>query len=247
MHRPNWITQHTKLTALTIGAALILGACSDDKVKTPSDAGTQDVGTQDVGTQDAETNNDAGAGDSGTPDAAVSNPYNSVAAIHAFFDGKTMTMEGDALPSASLGVSENINLGAATQCYHKVTIELKSGPTMAVASELGTLLDAPDLYSVGTCDRTTASQTVSFETTAMLFENVASDGGCFDLTATYPGFTQEGRGMIAADGTKLYLEMYTATQATGNRCADGVPGSDGVMVGGVAFDGANALQVYTLD
>ena len=71
------------------------------------------------------------------------------------------------------------------------------------------------------------------------------DGECFDLTVTFNGFSQEGRGTINADGSLVTLELFFGGQAAKHRCADGDPGASGVTIKSTAFTG-NALQKYTV-
>lgn len=239
----------------SLAGAIGLSGCSDDDgpaVDARVDSSVLDASAGDRGSSDLQRDEDgngnrdaAGNADQGV-DAPLANPYNSVSAVSNFFDGKTVVMEGDAIPDSPQGYDENKNLGLLTQCYHKVTGELKPGPIMAVTSELGTLVGAPNAGDVGNCDRTATENTVNFETTAILIENVAADGSCFDITLTYVGFAQEGRGMITADGKTMKLEVYFKEQATNHRCVDGPPGSSGVTVNGAAFTG-DAVQVYTVE
>ncbi|MBK8480786.1 MAG: hypothetical protein IPL40_06385 [Proteobacteria bacterium] len=198
----------------TLALALLLSGCSD------SDPPAGDAG---VVARDART----------AADAAVGNPYNTVTAVTAFHDGKTLVMAGSNIPTHPQGADENMNLGTATQCLHKVTMKLNAGPQLVVTTELGTLNGAPTADSVGTCDRTTVfGAPLTFTTSALLIENVAADGSCFDLRATYTGFAQEGRGAIAADGRSARYELYIAGVATGHRCADGPLGSKTVKLAG---------------
>lgn len=171
--------------------------------------------------------------------------------VLGFLEGKTMVMEGDDIPAYPNGYSEKMNLGSATQCYHKTTIQTLDH-NFTVTSQLGTLQNAPTLYAVGTCDRTTVSTTLSpFTSTAVLIDNVQNNADCFDITATYTGFSQEGRGKISADGKTVTMELYFTGKAANHRCASGAVGSGSLAVtaqadGGVAttpFTG-NAQQVY---
>ncbi|MFO0593274.1 MAG: hypothetical protein U0441_37375 [Polyangiaceae bacterium] len=160
--------------------------------------------------------------------------------ILAYLNGKTLVMEGADIPTDPNGFNENVNFGSATQCYSKVTMT----PTDAawhVASDLGTLNNAPNKGDVGMCDHATVSTMVAFDSTAILIENVTAD--CFDFTATYVGFSQEGRGKIAADGSSLDLELFFGGQATGHRCADGAVGAMTVKLNGADFKG-DAVQTY---
>jgi opacity protein-like surface antigen len=169
----------------------------------------------------------------------------SVASIGTYLDAKTLVMTGADIPSHPNGYNQNMNLGAATQCYNSTTIAIASG-VWHVTSKLGTLNGAPTVGSVGTCDRATvAGSDVKFDSTTVLIENVAGNGTCFDISVTYTGFGQEGRGAFSADGKTLQLELYFNGKATHHRCADGAVGSTGVTVNGAAFTG-NAVQTYRI-
>lgn len=186
-----------------------------------------------------------GPADGGTGDAGTSAPdYSTSNRIFAHLEGKTMVMTGTDIPTSPNGFNENIDFGASTQCYQKVSIATLSSQ-FTVTSDLGTLNKMADAGIVGMCDRTTRANTVSFTSTAVLIDNVSNNGECFDITATFNGFKQEGRGSISADGKTVTLEFFFA--ATGHRCADGAVGATGVMLatqaGPVAFTG-NAKQVY---
>ncbi len=170
--------------------------------------------------------------------------FGSPSAIAAFLDDKTLIMESSGIPSHPNGFDENINFGQATQCYHKVTISPLAG-RWTVASDLGALTGASDVGQVGSCDRTQVSTRLEFVSTAVLIENVRDDGACFDITATYPGFGQEGRASISPDGTTLRMEFFFKDQATGHRCADGDLGSPTITLDNAAFTG-DAVQTYTI-
>jgi hypothetical protein len=178
-------------------------------------------------------------------DAGTTLDFSTPVKIVDYLEGKTMVMTGTDIPTSPLGFSENLYLAAATQCYNKVSIQTLAG-NFIVTSDLGQL-NRPDGGVVGTCDRTVKAATVAFTSSALLIEHVANNGGCFDITATYTGFKQEGRAKISADGKTVTMELYFA--ALGHRCADGAVGSGGVTVvtsaGSVAFTG-NAQQVYRI-
>lgn len=182
----------------------------------------------------------SGSSDS-TPPPALDTP----AAINTYLDGKTWVMQGADIPPYPNGYSENVNYGAATQCYDKVLIGIAAG-TWSVTSTLGTLTGAPTVGSTGTCDNATPSTTLApYASTTVLVENVHGNGDCFDLTVTYTGFAQSGRGKFSPDGKTMTLELFFAGQATGATCAAGAVGSATVTLNGAAFTG-NALQVYRL-
>lgn len=189
---------------------------------------------------------DAGVTDAGTTDAGTSNDFSTSAKILAYLEGKTMVMTGTDIPSHPNGFNENFNFGANTQCYNKVSIATLAS-NFQVTSDLGTFNAIPDAGIAGMCNRAVKSNTVSFTSSAVLIENVSNNGTCFDITSTYTGFSQQGRGSISADGKTVTLELYFA--ATGHRCADGAVGATGVQLatsgGPVAFTG-NGKQVYRI-
>lgn len=166
-------------------------------------------------------------------------------AIATYLDGRTWVMTGADIPSHPNGYSEDVNFGAATQCYNRVTLSMAAA-TWTTVSALGTLTGAPNAGDTGDCDRATVLATLpAFNSNAVLIENVAGNGACFDLTVTYTGFAQEGRGKFSADGRTMTLELYFSGQATGHRCANGAVGASSVTLNGAAFTG-NAQQVYRL-
>jgi hypothetical protein len=165
--------------------------------------------------------------------------------IKAYLEGKKLVMEGANIPSHPNGFNEDTNLGSATQCYTKTEM-IASGGNLAVTSTLGTLRDAPNPGNTGTCDHTVAAGTpLSFTSTAVLIENVKTNGSCFDISVTYPSFKQAGRGKLAGDGKTLTLELFFEGQAVGANCAAGVVGSRTVKLNNVDFTG-NARQVYVV-
>lgn len=176
--------------------------------------------------------------------------FNTASLIKQHLDGKKLEMSGANIPSHPNGLNEDVNYGQATQCYKKVTMTVSAGGTaIQVNSELGTLENAPNAGDTGTCNHDLMSTQVEFSSTTTLIENVKEDGSCFDFTATYTGFTQEGRGRVSADGTTLDLELYFGGKATGHRCADGAVGASTVKqttsAGPVDFTG-NAVQKYSI-
>lgn len=168
------------------------------------------------------------------------------AEIKTYLDGKTWKMTGADIPAFPNGFNANTNYGAATQCYNETVIATNAN--WAVTTKLGTLTGAPTVGSTGTCDKTTVfGSPLTFNSTAILIENVSGNGDCFDVTATYATFAQAGRGKFSADGKTMTLELYFATQATKNRCADGAVGSATVTLNTVPnYDGSKSLQVYRL-
>ena len=129
--------------------------------------------------------------------------------IFTHLEGKTLVMEGVNIPSHPNGLDEDVNFEGVTQCYTKVEMSVASG-NFQVTSTLGTLRDAPAKYSKGTCNHAVANGTAQVFTAsnAVLIENVKADATCFDITLSYTGFKQVGRGSASADGKTLTLELY---------------------------------------
>lgn len=188
----------------------------------------------------------ATGGGSGSTGGGSGNDFSTSTLILAHLEGKTMTMEGADIPTHPNGFSENIYFGSSTQCYQKVAIATLAGQ-FNVTSNLGTLNANADGGAVGMCDRATQSGTASFTSMSVLIENISNNGECFDITATYNGFKQEGRASISADGKVFTMELFFS--ATGHRCADGAVGAATVMLpsmaGPYAFVG-DAKQVYRI-
>jgi hypothetical protein len=170
----------------------------------------------------------------------------SSANILAFLEGKTLVMEGANIPPFPNGFNEDIDYGAATQCYRKVTMTVASG-NFRVDSDLGTVENSPGQGQPGgTCNHTLKRTDLTFTSTGVLIENVAADGSCFDVTFTFPGgVVQEGRGGFTADQKQLKLELFFQNRATGHRCANGAVGSTTVTHLGAPFT-ANAVQTYVI-
>ncbi len=173
-------------------------------------------------------------------------PLTSEAQILAFLDGKTITMPAAAVPSHPNGFDQNVNFGQATQCIHEVQMSVAGG-AFRVATSMGTLNGAPEVEDVGSCDRDTPDgNELTFDTTAARIENVRDDGGCFDITLTYAGFGQEGRGAVSADRTEIRLELFFRDQAVGHRCADGDVGEPTITLNQETFTG-DAVQRYRVE
>ena len=170
--------------------------------------------------------------------------YDTDVKVFAFLEGKTLTMNGDDVPTHPNGFSRDVNFGAATQCVFETEIEVVN-QNFQVTTKFAVLSNAPNEGDVGMCDVGTEAALAPFEpdSTGVLIENVSADCSCFDITVTYPGFTQEGRAQISADGTTVSMELYFQNQATGISCADGAVGADTVTLNGAAFAG-DAVQVY---
>lgn len=213
-------------------AAALLGGCVVDDLILYPDGGAPSRPRPDAGTSGV---------DAGAPALRLDTPDR----IFAHLEGNTLSMGAAAIPSHPNGFDENVNFGQASQCLHAVQMSI-SARQFTVRSELGTLRDAPMPEDVGRCDRAAASgEVLSFVTTAALIENVTGNGECFDLTLTYAGFGQEGRGAISADGREFRLELYFRDQAIGHRCADGPVGAPSVTLNQEPFVGS-AVQRYAL-
>ncbi|MEZ4464008.1 MAG: Ig-like domain-containing protein [bacterium] len=215
-------------------AFLLLAACEGDPVYVVlgDDAGPRGP-ARDAG----------GAGGAGGGGGALdlSNPRR----VEAFLEGKVLRMAGSDVPSHPNGFDANVNFGQATQCYSEVEITVLGG-SWTTRSVLGTLNGASDVGDVGMCDPATPGASLEFASTAVLIGEVRGNGTCFDVTATYAGFGQEGRGRISADGTTAEFEFFFKDQATGHRCADGDVGQAGtVTLNNMPFTG-DAVQVYRI-
>lgn len=170
--------------------------------------------------------------------------FGSASKILAYIDGKTLSMEGPAIPSHPNGIFENLNSGQATQCYHKVVMHPQAN-RITINTQTGVLNGAPNVGDMGTCDRSMKAADLSFDSTAVLIENVRDNGACFDFTVTFPGFGQEGRGSIDAEGTTMVLELFFKDRAQGHRCSAGNVGDRTVTAAGAAFTG-DARQTYSI-
>jgi hypothetical protein len=225
------------------GGGIIDGGAVSDGGEPLGDGGTAGA---DGGTADAGAAMDGGSIDSGID-------LSTGAKVLAYLEGKTMVMEGDDIPPFPHGYSENMNLGSVTQCYHQTSI-LAFDDSWTLMSQLGTLQNAPTLYSLGTCDRTTASTSLApYSSTDILVDHVQGNADCFDITTTFTGFMTEGRGKISVDGTTVTLEIYFAGKAANHRCINGAVGTGVLFVthqadGGVSTTAfaENAQQVYRI-
>jgi hypothetical protein len=185
-----------------------------------------------------------GGSDTTTPQTPSVPKFDTADNIRTYLEGKTLLMEGANIPSHPNGYDEDVNYGASSQCYQQVKI-LFSGGNFHVNSNLATLRDASAPLSKGTCDHDAISGVQNFDSTGVLIENVAADASCFDITASYNGFSQVGRGKLSEDGKQLTMELYFGSQATGNTCKDGAVGAQTVTLNKAPFTG-NAQQVYTV-
>ena len=137
-----------------------------------------------------------------------------------------MAMEGANIPSHPNGYNEDINYGAATQCYQKVTMSVAGGNFKVTAPWAPCQISPGAGQPGGTCNHEPAKNPLSFTSTALLIENVAADGSCFDVTFTYPGFlVQVGRGKLGRRTQALKLELFFEGQATATAARRGAVGS----------------------
>ncbi len=163
--------------------------------------------------------------------------------VEAFLEGKRLTMRDGDIPTHPNGFDSNVNFGQATQCYHSVEIDILAG-RWTTRSILAVLEGASDVGAMGTCEQSQQGADLEFPSTAILVTNVMGNGECFDVTATYAGFAQEGRGGITPDGSTVNMEFFFKDQAVGHRCAEGAVGQSGtVTLNDEAFSG-DAVQVY---
>lgn len=173
---------------------------------------------------------------------ALSPRFDTAAKILSYLDQKTLLETGADLPSHPFGIVDNVNYGAASQCYSRIVLTVMGGVVHNRVT-LGTLGNAPNPGDQGTCDHNTASSELAYSSTALSIDHVSGDGACFDIDVTYPAFGTVGRGTISADGRELRLELYFQGQATGQRCADGQPGAATVSLSGTPFSG-DAVQIF---
>lgn len=182
------------------------------------------------------------------PNPNPSQVFDTADKVYTAIDGQTWKMLGTNIPSHPNGYPSGWNLGSVTQCYYSATIS-SANRTFTVSSEKGTMQGNPGPGAMGTCDTTTkAGDNAPYPSNALLIENVKSDGSCFDITVTFTGFSQEGRGKLSADGKTMTLELFFGGQAVNHRCANGAVGSSGVTItypgqSPAPFTG-NAQQVY---
>lgn len=223
------------VVALLCTSALV--ACGGD------DTGSGGAGSTSSGTGSTSSSGSGGGSGGAGGSGGGGEVFDTAAKITAHLEGKTVVMAGDAIPSHPNGFDENTNFGSSSQCYNNVTMS-PSSAMWHVVSTLGTLTGAPMPGDTGTCDHATPAGEVMFDSTAILIENVTVD--CFDFTATYVGFAQEGRGSLTAGGATLSLEIFFKDQATGHRCGDGAVGEATVQLNGMPFVG-DAVQVYTVE
>lgn len=218
------------ITALTCGTlSLGLMACGGD-----DDANNNVQNNNTNNTTNNNTNNNAC-------------DYDSPDKIFTFLEGKRMVMNGANIPTHPNGFLRDTNFGAATQCVFETAIGVVNR-NFQVVTKFGVLSGAPNEGDTGTCDVNTEAPLAPFdpESTGVLIENASADCSCFDITVTYPGFTQEGRASISADGTTVNMELYFQGQATGHRCADGAVGDATVTLNAAMFTG-DAVQVYAVE
>lgn len=215
------------LCGMTVAASLV--ACGGDD----TDNNTNNTNNNNTTNNTNNTNNNNNTGCDLT----------TVVGVQACMEGKTYLMAGADIPTHPNGFSRDVNFGASSQCIASTEIMVVNNG-FQVATEVGTLTGAPMVGDVGSCDVNTPVGTpLTFNSTAVLIENVKADGTCFDISATYGTFTQEGRAKLSDDGSVLEMELYFESQATGSRCADGAVGDATVTLNNAAFAG-DAVQVY---
>ena len=189
----------------------------------------------------------AGCGDDtdDQPKPPVVPKFDTESNIRTWLEGKKLLMDGANIPSHPNGYDEDINYGSASQCYVKVEMAVANN-NFQVTSTLGTIKNAPAVGNKGECDHATpAGNPLNFTSTTSLIENVKADASCFDISITYTGFKQVGRGSLSADGKTLTLELFFEGQAVGATCAAGAVGSGNISLRGAPFTG-DARQVYTV-
>ena len=165
--------------------------------------------------------------------------------VFGILEGRSMVMNAPDVPSHPNGYDANVNFGQATQCINQVEMSVLDR-RFHVATKMANLEGAPRPEDVGTCDFASANgQEFAFDTTAALITNVSEDATCFDITFTYSGFGQEGRGSLSADRQTVTLELFFRDQATGHRCDDGPVGSPTVVLNQEPFRGT-ATQLYRI-
>jgi hypothetical protein len=227
--------------ALAVVAAFSLSsaACGDD---TPDpDAGMTDT--------DAGTNPDGG---NGPADSGTAADLNTPTRILVFLEGKTLRMEGTNIPSHPNGFTEDLDFGAATQCYNQTTITV-SGGNFSITSIAGTLVGAaPNTM----CDRDMPGATIGpFASNTITINNVnAPRADCFDVQLDFQGFSQVGRAKFAPDLSEVWMELYFAANSpSGHTCMDGAVGPQtGAVtqtipgVGVLPFTG-DAVQKYVIE
>jgi len=193
------------------------------------------------GGDDTNNNNNNNTNNNNTTNNNTNCDLTTSAGVLACMEGKTYYMAGSNIPTHPNGYSQDVNFGAATQCYFSTTIAVANG-VLNVTAELGVLSGAPMTLDVGTCD-TSMKSGVDFMATsqAVLIENTTAD--CFDIEVNYGDYAQQGRGKLNADGSQMSLELYFKDDATGYKCADGAVGSGAATVRTAEFTG-DAEQVY---
>jgi len=194
------------------------------------------------------------AGDAGADtavDAGAVLDFSTGRKVLTFLEGRTLVMAGHDIPTYPFGISEVFDLGPETQCYRAVTIRVTNGAFDSTV-EAGQLAALPDGGLA--CDHTATTSTSIFTSRAVLIDNVADNGGCFDVTVDNGTFGEEGRGRMAPDGTLVTLELYFRGKASRHRCEDGavgsqvdlIIGSPGTGAGKVAHPLGDTLQVYRI-
>ena len=204
------------------------GGSSDADSGSTADGGTlNDAGTQ---TQlDAGVTVDAGSTtDAGTPDDAgllLDTP----AKIYAFLKGKTFIMRGADIPPYPNGFSEDLSIGASTQCYERVVFAFGTR-VLTQTAWLGKIepVDGGELQGgdTGECDHAPRYFFGPSTSNSLTISNVRGNAACFDIDVIYSAFGQEGRGAVTDGG--LELEIFYANTFRRHRCIDGDPGRSAV-------------------
>lgn len=220
------------LYAALIAATLMTVACGESTT-TPADGGTTPT-------------------DGGSTGPRLDTP----ARIDAYLEGKTLTMEGANIPTSPNGYSQDVNYGAASQCYRNTVIKV-GGSNFTVSAQLGTVraLDGgtPATLERGLCDKTTGDTFGPITSTVVAYNNVKGNAECFDIDITFASSaSQEGRGAFVDGGVNL--ELFFKSQYLSIRCADGNPGSGTAKFAFKGADGGitpipftgDALQRYVI-
>jgi hypothetical protein len=158
------------------------------------------------------------------------------AGILRFFEGGALLADPSGVPSFPFGLPDNVNFGESTQCISSVRWTTRAGQVTIVRTE-GTLEGAPNLSDVGRCLRMAPSVEQTFTSRRLTLGNIRGNAECFDVDLVLPERTWQGRGRIAADGSRVELELFFESLAQGIRCADGDVCAPTVVFGGAQFSG----------
>lgn len=177
--------------------------------------------------------------------------------IMSFLRDKTLTMSGAGIPQYPNGMNEDEYVGLASQCYHKVVIQVLGSSFDYVAQRAsihGADGGSLPLFGLGKCDHISNDSLSDLQviSTSVVISNVKGNAECFDIDINYSSsLSQEGRGSII-DGS-VNLELYYKGRAVFDRCANGNPGSGSAMKlignidgGVIAPFGGDSVQRYTV-